>query len=84
MRRAPSIPAAPALALALRLPSFATIAEVAEVSGLISCRFIGWAAAGEVWKGDTFQSAATQTDDNGTKRTVRAQRTDNGIDVQRT
>ena len=38
----------------------------------------------EVWKGDTFQSAATQTDDNGTKYTVRAQRIDNGIDVQRT
>ena len=38
----------------------------------------------EIWKGDTFQSAATQTDDNGTNYTVRAQRIDNGIDVQRT
>jgi hypothetical protein len=38
----------------------------------------------EVWNGDAFQSALTQTDDNGTKYTVRAQRTANGIDVQRT
>jgi hypothetical protein len=38
----------------------------------------------EVWTGDAFQSAFTQTDDNGTKYTVRAQRTANGIDVQRT
>jgi hypothetical protein len=38
----------------------------------------------EIWKGDTFQSAAIQTDDNGTKYTVRAQRIDNGINVQRT
>jgi len=37
----------------------------------------------EVWAGDAFQSAFTQTDDNGTKYTVRAQRTANGIDVQR-
>lgn len=36
----------------------------------------------EVWNGDTFQSASTQTNDNGTKYTVRAQRTTNGIDVQ--
>lgn len=38
----------------------------------------------ETWCGDAFQSAFTQTDDNGTKYTVRAQRTANGIDVQRT
>src|SRR4029453_2405158 len=38
----------------------------------------------EVWNGDAFQSASTQTDDNGTKYTVRAQRTADGIDVQRT
>lgn len=37
----------------------------------------------EVWNGDAFQWASTQTDDNGTKYTVRAQRTANGIDVQR-
>ncbi|GEP55479.1 DUF6134 family protein [Reyranella soli] len=37
----------------------------------------------ENWTGDAFQSAFTQTDDNGTKYTVRAQRTANGIDVQR-
>jgi hypothetical protein len=37
----------------------------------------------EIWNGDAFQSASTQTDDNGTKYTVRAQRTASGIDVQR-
>ena len=40
--------------------------------------------AQEVWAGEAFQSVATQTDDNGTKYTVRAQRTPAGIDVQRT
>ena len=40
--------------------------------------------AQEVWNGDAFQSIATQTDDNGTKYVVRAQRTADGIDVQRT
>jgi hypothetical protein len=39
--------------------------------------------AHEVWNGDAFQSVATQTDDNGTKYAVRAQRTADGIDVQR-
>jgi hypothetical protein len=39
--------------------------------------------AQELWSGATFQSVATQTDDNGTKYAVRAQRTAEGIDVQR-
>jgi len=39
--------------------------------------------AQETWAGDTFQSASTQTDDNGTKYTVQAKRTPAGIDVQR-
>ena len=39
--------------------------------------------AQEMWNGETFQSVATQTDDNGTKYAVRAQRTAEGIDVQR-
>ena len=38
----------------------------------------------EMWTGDTFQYVATQTDDNGKKFTVRAQRTPNGIAVERT
>ena len=40
--------------------------------------------AQEMWAGDTFQYIATQTDDNGKKFTVRAQRTPNGIAVERT
>jgi hypothetical protein len=38
--------------------------------------------AHEVWSGDAFQSIATQTDDNGTRYVVRAQRTADGIEVQ--
>jgi hypothetical protein len=39
--------------------------------------------AQEVWSGDAFQSISAQTDDNGTKYSVRASRTPGGIDVQR-
>lgn len=38
----------------------------------------------EMWCDDAFQFASTRTDDNGTKYAVHAQRTANGIDVQRT
>lgn len=40
--------------------------------------------AQEMWAGDTFQYVATQTDDNGKKFSVKAQRTPNGISVERT
>ena len=40
--------------------------------------------AQEMWAGDTFQYVATQTDDNGKKFSVKAQRTPNGIAVERT
>ena len=40
--------------------------------------------AQEMWSGDTFQYVATQTDDNGKRFTVKAQRTPAGIDVERT
>lgn len=37
----------------------------------------------EVWKGETFQSVATQTNDNGKTYAVRARRTANGLSVER-
>lgn len=40
--------------------------------------------AQEMWAGDTFQYVATQTDDNGKKFSVKAQRTPSGISVERT
>ncbi len=39
--------------------------------------------AQEMWRGDTFQYVATQTDDNGKKFSVKAQRTPTGIAVER-
>jgi hypothetical protein len=36
-----------------------------------------------MWSGDTFQYVASQTDDNGKRFTVKAQRTPAGIDVER-
>jgi hypothetical protein len=39
--------------------------------------------AQEVWTGETFQSVAATTDDDGKKYAVRAQRTAAGLDVQR-
>lgn len=52
-----------------------------KMLGFIAYRYTH--RAQEVWTGDAFQSVATQTDDNGTKYAVRAQRTTAGIDVQR-
>lgn len=40
--------------------------------------------AQEMWNGDTFQYVATQTDDNGKRFSVKAQRTPTGITVERT
>jgi len=39
--------------------------------------------AQEVWNGGAFQSLAAQTDDNGTKYAVQAQRKPTGIEVER-
>lgn len=40
--------------------------------------------AQEMWAGDTFQYVASQTDDNGKRFSVKAQRTPGGIQVERT
>jgi Family of unknown function (DUF6134) len=60
----------------------ATVDFTVKVMGFTAYRYSH--RGQEVWTGDTFQSTSTQTDDNGTKYAVRAQRTANGIDVQRT
>ena len=59
-----------------------TIDFAVKILGVTAYRFTHRGREG--WDGNAFQSASTQTDENGTRFTVRAQRTANGIDVQRT
>jgi Family of unknown function (DUF6134) len=58
-----------------------TVDFTLKMLGFIAYRYTH--RAQEIWNGDAFQSVATQTDDNGKKYAVRAQRTAEGIDVQR-
>jgi hypothetical protein len=52
-----------------------------KVLGLTAYRYTH--RAQEVWSGEAFQSVASQTDDNGKKFSVRAQKTAAGLDVRR-